>query len=207
MASPHHLSHVDETPVAEFRHFLATKRSQGLRFGNLPKQCTFVPQDELESYLSVGRLQALLESVCHKRFTPKEVAAAQTRLRILSILVLIDRGHLIQYCIKVRALSDDRLPFEAAPSTFSSDTFKRFDEEQWAFCAHEFQDSDYDVQILAGTILPISGLERKGSGRTATTSLVQIHPYYCFCATTGADEDEVSQPFALYCLRCSSDLH
>lgn len=143
----------------------------------------------------MGRLQPLLESVCHKRFTPKEVAAAQTRLRILSILVLIDRGHLIEYCIKVRGLSDARLPLEAAPLSFSSDTFKRFDEEQWAFCAHEFQDSDCDGQILDGTILPFSGLEKKGSGRTATTSLVQIHPYYCFCATPGADEDEVSKPF------------
>lgn len=193
MALPHHLSPVDETPVAEFLHFLATKRSQGLRFGNSPIPRTFIPQDELEDHLTAGRLQALMESVCHKRFTPREVTAAQTRLRIFSILLIIDKGHLIQHCIKVRALSDDRLPFESAPSSFSPDTFKRFNEEQWAFCAHEFQESDCDVQILDGTILPISGLETKGTGRTATTSLIHIHPYYCFCATTRAVDDEVSQ--------------
>jgi hypothetical protein len=198
MASAQRLSHVDETPVADFLHFLATNRSQGLRFGNSSKASTFVPQDELERYLlSPGRLQALLESVCQKRFTPKDLAAVRTRLRIFSILVSIERGHLIQQCVRIRALSDDRLPFESSPSSFSTDTFKRFDEEQWAFCAHEFQDSDCDVQILEDTILPILGHDKKGSGRTATTSLVQIHPYYCFCATHSDDEDDVN-----VCLHC-----
>lgn len=199
MASSQRLSHVDETPIAEFFRFLASNRSQGVRFGNSSKACTYVPQDELERYLlSPGRLQGLLESVCHKSFTSKDLVAVRTRLRVFSILVSIDRGSLIQHCVKVRALSDDRLPFESPPASFSSDTFKRFDEEQWAFCAHEFQDSDCDVQIHEDTILPICVHDKKGSGRTATASLVQIYPYYCFCATHTGDEDDVSLAAALW---------
>lgn len=193
MALPHRSSTVDETPVADFLRFIATKRLQGFRFGNSPIPLTFIPQDELEDYLTVGRLQALMESVCHKQFTPREVTAAQARLRIFSILLIIDQGHLLQHCIKVRALSDDRLPFESAPSSFLPETFERFDEEQWAFCAHEFQESDCDVQILDDTILPLSGLEKRGYSRAVTTSLIQIHPYYCFCATARAIGDEVSE--------------
>src|SRR4051812_46659541 len=108
MTLSHNMSPGDATPVADFLHFVNKHQSPGLRFGSSPQMCTFVPQDELETYLSGARLQALLESVCKQRFTQRDLnaAAVQSRLRMISILILIDRGDLIQHCFKVRGLSD-----------------------------------------------------------------------------------------------------
>lgn len=205
MEPPHRLSHMhfDETPQAELRRFLAARRVQGLRFGNSSRAETFIPKDELLQFLgSPGKLEALLESACHKRFTRADIAAVEDRLLILSILVLIDRGDLIDYCIKVPSLIDARLPFEVPPPSFSKDLFQRFDEEQWAFCAYEFKDGPSDVQILNDTIFPISQREEKGAGRTSTTWLVKIHPWYCFCANNSDDDGEVSANCTVSLLDC-----
>ncbi|KAK5064908.1 hypothetical protein LTR84_000742 [Exophiala bonariae] len=166
MASSRSLSPGDATPVAEFLHFLSKHQSPGLRFGSSLQKCMFVPQDELQAYLSGARLQALLESVCRQRFTQKDVntAAVQSRRRILAILILIGRGDLIKRCFTAHAPSDENLPFELQPSQFSFDTFRRFYEEQWAFCAHSFQEGEIDSHILENTILPIYGLEEKDLG-------------------------------------------
>lgn len=198
MGTPHRTSHAsfDETAKFEFYEFLKTERGHGHRFSTSSKAATYVAQDKLHSFLDrPGNLQAVVEGVCQRHFTRADLQAVKKRLRFLAILVLIERGDLFTHCIKFAALVDIRLPLEAPPSFFSPETFRRFDEEQWAFCAYEFKNGPSDERILKDTIFPISRREVKGTGRTSTAWLVDIHPWYCFCGSGEDDEDtEVVSP-------------
>ena len=149
----------------------------------------FVPESQLREYFS-RNLNEILCAVSEETGTrPVESRLVRNGyLKIFAILLRINRGNFIRYFVKYDTLNDNKLPFERKPHDFPPETvddptfWTNFNDCQWMFCAPE-------IRYMSGfkwgerRVLPIVFKKPIGSGGSADTFMIRIHPDYNFLDT------------------------
>lgn len=144
----------------------------------------FMPDNQLKEYFERHLeeiLYALSEETGLKSVEPRFIRDGY--LKIFAILLRIKREAWITYFLNFPSLNDNKLPFESKPDDFPAATeddrffWTSFNRCQWIFCAPEIRYKPrckWNTQI----VLPIIFKERIGSGSSAETYKIRIHPEY-----------------------------
>ncbi|KIX03656.1 uncharacterized protein Z518_07209 [Rhinocladiella mackenziei CBS 650.93] len=183
--------------IQDFIRWIDDNSIQGLTSDS--SSAPFMPQKRLTEYIRQGtRLRNLLKELFSPTDPPVHVepdAILKNCTAVLAILVRIEYGRYIEEFVRHRELFDNHLPFLTMPANFPRSNnegvfFKKFDEEQWRFCAHIFSRARIDDQISASYILPITSKEKIAEGGTANVFRIQIHPDYDELDPPTGDSDE-----------------
>jgi hypothetical protein len=145
----------------------------------------FVSYKELEDYFSnqyhvKKLLRVLFGDGAEPPVEPDQIRGKYSK--VFFILLLIGKGCYIAHFIRHDDLCDQRLPFKTIPDDFpisppGHDFFDSFCQKQWECCAPIFHNNMNKI-FGVKEVLPIILKERLGSGGSATTFKVSIHPAY-----------------------------
>ena len=172
--------------IQAFLRWIASpdSRRRGIGSSSRATQCEFIPPSEVQRYLNAGhRVECLLQSLFGKDDS-RAMNAGIVRehyLRPFAILLCIGEGLMIQHFIHYPSLQDHRLPYRGCPQDFpfSPDPtfFERFQNEQWKFCAVEFE-YNTNLHLHKEEILPITHIKEIGRGGNAVIHKIVVHEEY-----------------------------
>lgn len=176
--SPHAARFAQFPEVGEYLTYLNANALEGwsMQGPNL-----YIPKATIQSYFQQrGRLETLLQRV----LDPKEFDDVDCEyvfkhhLVGLTILLWIDRPNFLPSLVRAR-LSDERLPFDVAPSNFpplaNGSFFQEFRDAQWRFCPFVFRIGEKDCRIEPERIIPVRSKRQLRRRPPATVWKVVLH--------------------------------
>jgi len=174
--------------VQEFQTYVSQHLQQG-SFGALPEQLgdvtpRYLPDPDREAFFRDNeQVKRLLDAVLYPNL-PLHVSLdtlRQSYTKVFSTLLCIGRGAAIVHFVNKPGFTDGHLPFLhgcSFPNRLSDETFfDEFYKKQWMFCAPKLEFHEW-WQWEPDRILPIVYEQELGSGSSARTFRLRVHPGY-----------------------------
>lgn len=170
--------------IQAFHKWIKDARQPGIGGSSHLTECGFIPLSAVKDYLGANqRVECLLASLFGRDAT--RVADAESvrkhYLRPLAILLLIGEGPMIKHFVQYRSLQDCRLPYRSEPEDFPGSPdpplFKRFQDQQWQFCAADLE-YNMNLHLYKEDILPIIHKEEIGQGGNAVIFKIIVEGEY-----------------------------
>jgi hypothetical protein len=173
-----------EPRLQRFFQFVEDKSQPGI-CADESKTAVFLPETDLQEYFAdddqlLGILKLIFENPTTLPIRLRSIRSRYTK--VFAILLCVDRGDYIPHFEHYDSLSDEKLPFDQPPDHFPSEItapsfFKDFQERQWRFCAPRLNFGRSKFWQPA-RVLPITSKEPLGTGGSATTFKIVVHPEY-----------------------------
>ena len=149
----------------------------------------FVPLNTIRTHfeeLSNTTLSDLLKALFDPAESPVDADdILQNRVQVFCTLLMIGKGEYIEQFTSSWGLSDSRLPFrrESPPEDFpvdpaDPDFFQKFCNQQWMFCAPEFQSPMRNMKFEEERILPIVHKRQIAGGGSGMLYEIRLHGSY-----------------------------
>lgn len=173
-----------EPRLQRFFQFVEDKSQPGI-CADESKTAVFLPETDLQEYFAEDdQLLGILKLIFENHTTlPIRLRSIRSRYtKVFAILLCVGRGDYIPHFEHYDSLSDEKLPFDQPPDHFPSEItapsfFKDFQERQWRFCAPRLNFGRSKFWQPA-RVLPITSKEPLGTGGSAITFKIVVHPEY-----------------------------